>query len=118
MFLRYNTTIPIQIQTLSPRGRFGQVFTVIGAALFFSRRFDEALPKLLLAIEDDPSFPQAHRYLAACYAHLGRFDEARDAAARLRSITPIVVAGATPFRNPTHRDLLLSGLRLAAGEAT
>ena len=40
---------------LSPRGRFGQVFNVIGAALLFSRRFEEAAPKLLLATQDDPS---------------------------------------------------------------
>jgi adenylate cyclase len=50
----------------SPHGRYGRVFNVIGAALLFSRRFDEALPKLLLAIEDDPSFPTPYRYLAAC----------------------------------------------------
>jgi hypothetical protein len=28
----------------------------------------------LLAIEDDPSFPTPYRYLAAFYAHMGRFD--------------------------------------------
>jgi hypothetical protein len=83
----------------------------------FSRRFDEALPKLLLATQDDPDFPQPHRFLAACYAHLGRLDEAREVVARLRSITPAVVAGATPYRKPEHRELFLSGLRMAAGEA-
>jgi TolB-like protein len=101
---------------LSPRGRFGQVYNVSGAALFFSRRFDEALPMLLLSIQDDPSFPQAHRYLAACYAHMGRLDEAREVVARLRTMTPVVVGGATPYRNPDDREFLLSGLRLAAGE--
>jgi len=102
---------------LSPRGRFGQVFSAIGVALFFGRRFDEALPKLLLAIQDDPDFPQPHRFLAACYAHLGRLDEARAAVARLRAITPSVVMDIVPYRNPELRDLLLSGLRIAAGEA-
>jgi tetratricopeptide (TPR) repeat protein len=97
----------------SPHGRYGQVFNVIGAALLFSRRFDEALPKLLLAIEDDPSFPTPHRYLAACYAHMGRLDEAREVAARLRSITPLVVSGSECFRNPEHRELFPSGLRMA-----
>jgi adenylate cyclase len=101
---------------LGPRGRFGQVFNVIGAALLFSRRFDEALPKLILAIEDDPSFPTPYRYLATCYAHMGRLDEAREVVARLRAITPAVVAGADPFRYPEHREFYLSGLRLAAGE--
>jgi TolB-like protein len=102
---------------LSPRGRFGMVFNVIGASHLFSRRFDEALPALLLATHDDPSFPTPYRYLATCYAHMGRLDEAREVVARLRSITPQVVAGATPFRNPEHRGWFLSGLRLAAGEA-
>jgi tetratricopeptide (TPR) repeat protein len=35
---------------LSPRGRVGVGFNLIGAALFFSRRFEEAIPKFLLAI--------------------------------------------------------------------
>ena len=72
---------------------------------------------LLLSTQDDSSFPQAHRYLAACYAHMGRLDEAREVAARLRTMTPVVVGGATPYRNPDDREFLLSGLRLAAGEA-
>jgi TolB-like protein len=56
---------------LSPHGRFGQIFNVIGASLLFSRRFDEAIAKLLLAIQDDPTFPTPYRYLAVCYAHRG-----------------------------------------------
>jgi TolB-like protein len=102
---------------LSPRGRFGQVFNVIGAALLFSRRFEEALPKLLLATQDDPSFPTPYRYLAACFAHMGRLDEARQVAVQLRSITSAVVSGADCFRKPEHREFYLSGLRMAAGEA-
>ena len=50
--------------------------------------------------------------------HMGRLDEARDAVMRLRALTPVVVPSATQFRNPEHRQLLLSGLRLAATEAT
>jgi TolB-like protein len=102
---------------LSPRGRFGQVFNVIGAALLFLRRFDEALPKLLLAIQDDPDFPMPYRYLAACYAHMGRLDEAHRVIAQLRAMTSVVVEGVDNFRNPEHREFYLSGLRLAAGEA-
>jgi tetratricopeptide (TPR) repeat protein len=101
---------------LGPRGRFGQVFSALGVALFFAQRFDEALAKLLLAIHDDPDFPQPHRFLAACYAHLGRLDEARAAVARLRSITPVVVMDVSLYRNPELRELLLSGLRLTTGE--
>ena len=101
---------------LSPHGRFGQVYTALGVALFFGRRFDEALPKLLLAIQDDPEFPQPHRFLAACYAHLGRIDEAQAAVARLRSITPVVGMDGPVYRDPELRELFLSGLRLAVGE--
>jgi adenylate cyclase len=103
---------------LSPHGRFGQVFNVIGASLLLSRRFDEALPKLLLAVQDDPSFPTPYRYLAACYAHMGRLADAKQVVARLRSITSAVVSGADCFCNPEHREFYLSGLRLAAGEAS
>jgi TolB-like protein len=56
---------------LSPRARIGSVHTVIGASHFLSRRFDEAIAKLLLAIEETPNFPVPYRYLAACYAHMG-----------------------------------------------
>jgi TolB-like protein len=101
---------------LSPRARSGWAFVVIGGAHFVSRRFDEAVPKLLLAIQDDPSAQEAYRLLAACYAHMGRLDEARAIVARLRAITPLVVHSDVPFRNPEQRELYISGLRLAAGE--
>ena len=91
---------------------------MIGAALLFLRRFDEALPKLLLAIQDDPDFPMPYRYLAACFAHMGRLDEAHRVIAQLRAMTSVVVEGVDNFRNPEHREFYLSGLRIAAGEAT
>jgi adenylate cyclase len=102
---------------LSPRARIGWASVQIGAAHFVSRRFDLAVPKLVLALQDDPGFPNAYRYLAACYAHMGRFDEAREIVARLRAVTPIVMPSTTELRKPEHHELLLSGLRLAMGEA-
>ena len=83
---------------------------------FFSRRFDEAVPKLLLEIQEDPSNPPPYRYLAACYAHMGRLDDAREIIARLRAITAVVVPDRSYLRNAEHRELFLSGLRLAAAE--
>ncbi len=103
---------------LSPRARVGPSLIIIGGAHFFSRRFEEAIPKLLLAIQEDPSLPASYRLLGACYAHMGLLDEAREIVERLRAITPVVVPSAGPFRNPEHRELYLSGLRSAAGEAT
>jgi TolB-like protein/predicted ATPase/class 3 adenylate cyclase len=100
---------------LSPRARIGTSLSLIGQALFLARRFDEAVPKLLLAIQEDPSFPAPYRYLTACYAHMGRLGEARATVARLRRITSGVGRGDSWFRNAEHRELYLSGLRLASG---
>jgi adenylate cyclase len=74
------------------------------------------VPKLLLAIQENPTFPEPYRYLAACYAHMGRLDSAREIIVRLRAVAPVVIPDVNYLRNPEHRELLLSGLRLAAGE--
>jgi len=103
---------------LSPRARSGASLEIIGAAHFYARRFDKAVPTLLLAMQEDPSNPQPYRYLAACYAHTGRLDDAQEIIKRLRAVTPIMVPNVTRLRNPEHRELFLSGLRLAAGEGT
>jgi TolB-like protein/tetratricopeptide (TPR) repeat protein len=102
---------------LSPRARVGPTQFIIGCAHFFSRRFNLAVPKLLLAIQEDPSHPLPYRNLAACYAHMGRLVDAREMIARLRSITPQVVPINFTQRNQEDLELLLSGLRLAMGEA-
>jgi TolB-like protein/class 3 adenylate cyclase len=102
---------------LSPRERIGVPLSGMGIAYFVKRRFDEAASKLLLSIQDHPGSPLPYRFLAACYAHLGRLDEARATVARLRAITTVVVPSDLPFRNPEDRELFLSGLRLAMGEA-
>jgi TolB-like protein/class 3 adenylate cyclase len=103
---------------LSPRERVVQPIYLMGVAYFFKRQFDEAVAKLLLSIQDHPGSAVSYRFLAACYAHMGRLDEARAVVAQLRTITPLVVPSDLPLRNPEDRELLLSGLRLAAGEAT
>ena len=100
---------------LSPRARTGMADALIGSAHFIALRFDEALPKLLLAVEEDPTYPEIYRVLAACHAHMGRLNEAQDVVRRLRAITPTVMPSFVPFRNPEHSELLLSGLRMAAG---
>jgi predicted Zn-dependent protease len=89
----------------------------MGQALVISRRFDEAVAKLRLAIQEDASHPTSYRWLAACYAHIGRLDDARKTVARLRAITPVVLPAASHFRDREQRALLLSGLRMATGEA-
>jgi adenylate cyclase len=99
---------------LSPRARVGATLCVIGGANFFARRFDPAVPTLLLSIQDDSSYAQPYRYLAACYAHMNRLDDAREVVARLRAITPKLIPDVSYLRNTEHRELYLSGLHLAS----
>jgi Flp pilus assembly protein TadD len=90
---------------------------MIGAAHFVSRRFNNAITNLLLAKQEDPTHPAPYRVLAACFALMGRLDDARETIEQLRAITSAVVPVVTPYRKTEHRDLFLSGLRLAAGGA-
>lgn len=101
---------------LSPRENVGTPLVTLGGAYFFKRRFDEAVSKLLLAIQDNPGSPIPYRLLAACYAHMGRLDEAGAVVARLRAITPLVMLSNLPQRDPEDREFFLAGLRLAMGE--
>jgi adenylate cyclase len=102
---------------LSPRERMGLPLLVMGQAYFFARRFDEAASQLLLSIQDNPGLPASYRLLAACYAHMGRLDEACAIVVRLRAITSLVVQTELPYRKLEDRELFLSGLRMAMDEA-
>ena len=102
---------------LSPRAQASNASWAIGAALFFSRRFEEAIPRLCVAVEERPIFATPYRILAACYAHMGLLAEAQATVARLRTLTSEVIPTyPLPFRDPAHRELYYSGLRLALGE--
>jgi tetratricopeptide (TPR) repeat protein len=101
---------------LSPRAQVGFCFTIIGAAHFLRRRFDKAIATLRLAIQEDPDYPPPYRFLASCYAHMGRLDEAREIVRRLRPITPLVAQSFSQIRNADHRALILSGLHLASAD--
>ena len=101
---------------LSPRGGLGNHLSAIGTAYFFKRQFEQAASTLHLSIQDHPGHAAAFRVLAACYAHMGRLDDARKVVERLRAITSQVMPTNLPYRNPEDRDLYVSGLRLAMGE--
>jgi adenylate cyclase len=101
---------------LSPHFRT-RIFLGIGIGYFFAHRFGEAAAMLLRALQEEPNWPPSYRFLAACYAHMGRLDDAQSIVTRLRAITPVIVPDATHWRNADHRELYLSGVRLAAGEA-
>jgi len=102
---------------LDPRGRRGLALSGIGVAHFFNKQFQEALERLVLSLEELPTFFPTYRVLAACYAHMGRLTEAQKVMGRLRAMNPRITSGSVPYRNSEHRELYLSGLRLAAGEA-
>jgi TolB-like protein/class 3 adenylate cyclase len=103
---------------LNPLQGRADYYLGIGMGHFFAERFEDASVSLLLSLQEGPSWVPTHRFLASCYAHLGRFDEARETVKRLRTLTTEVVPSATHWRKPEHRELYLSGLRLAAGDAT
>ena len=102
---------------LSPRARVGWGLQLIGIAHFAAARFEKAIPQLLLGIQEDPNFATSYRYLAASYGHLGRLAEAGETVGRLRAIIPWIGMDSL-LRNPQQHELYVSGLRLAAGEAT
>jgi TolB-like protein/Tfp pilus assembly protein PilF len=105
---------------LSPRDYVGVPLIIIGSAHFLARRFELAIENLSSVVRQIPAFPATYRLLAACYAHLGRLDEARAAISQLRSIGAAVMPDSNigPLANAEYRRLLLSGLRLAMGEDT
>jgi pentatricopeptide repeat protein len=101
---------------LDPLQRRHDAYVGIGMGYFFARRFEEAAATLLLGLQEMPSWPPTYRFLASCYAHLGRLEEAREMVRRLRKLTAEVVPSATHWRNPDHRKLYLDGLRMAMDE--
>jgi len=103
---------------LSPHARRADIYMSIGVGHFFAQRFGDAAAMLVRSLQEHAGWAPTYRFLAACYAHLGRLDEARETVRRLGAITPMIVPDAVHWRNPEHRELFLSGLRLAAGEVT
>jgi tetratricopeptide (TPR) repeat protein len=103
---------------LSPLGHRSNPFMGIGVAHFFARRFEGARTMLLLSLQEKPNWVPTRRFLASCCAHMGRFEEAGEIVARLRTLTNVIVPSAEHWRNSEHREFFLLGLRKAAGEVT
>ena len=103
---------------LNPREQQANPFMGIGVAHFFARRLDVARAALLRSLQEKPNWVPTYRFLASCYAHMGRLDEAREMVRRLRTLTNVVVPSAEHWRDPVSREFYLSGLRLAAGQAS
>jgi TolB-like protein len=101
---------------LSPRVRMHDPFLGIGVGHFFARRYHEAREMLLRSTQENPNWVPSYRFLASCYAQMGRLGEAREIIERLRTLTDVVVPHGTHWRHPEHRELYLEGLQLAVGE--
>ncbi len=104
---------------LSPRARVGTPFALIWAPHISSAgALMRQLPQLLASDSRGSELPDAYRSLAACYAHMGRLDEAREIVSRLRAHYLSSSYRTPSFApDPEHRELLLSGLRLATADA-
>jgi adenylate cyclase len=89
----------------------------IAVAHFFEGRFSDAIAMLVTALDELPGHAGIYRYLASCYAHAGRLDDAREIIKRLRAITPSILPNVVQWRRPEHREFFLSGLRWAMSEA-
>ena len=103
---------------LNPRDRHHGAVMGIGVGHFFARRLENAAAMLLRSLQERPNWVPTYRFLASCYAHMGRLDEARETIERVRQITLVVVPSAAHWRDPEQRAFYLEGLRLAAGETT
>jgi TolB-like protein/class 3 adenylate cyclase len=101
---------------LNPRRKAPASFG-IGVAHFFARRLDQAAAILSLSLQENPNWAPTYRFLASCFAHMGRSRDAQDMVKRLREMTPVLIPTAEHWRIPEDREFYLAGLRLAAGEA-
>jgi adenylate cyclase len=89
-------------------------FTGIGYAFTELRCFDEAVAAVKKALRQNPFFAPAHRCLASAFAHLGRDEEAREAAARLLEHDPRFTISSWIARGgQSNAKLLIEGLRKA-----
>ena len=66
----------------------------IGLGNFFARRLEKAAAMLLLSVQETPNWAPCLRFLASCYAHLGRLADAQAIVEKLRQITPDLVPSA------------------------
>jgi pentatricopeptide repeat protein len=87
--------------SLRLHARRAGTFMAIGVCHFFARRFEDAAAMLLRSVREHPGWAPTYRLLAACYAHMGRLDDAREVVKRLRAITPVVVPSGTQFLRNT-----------------
>jgi len=90
----------------------------IAVGHFFARRLEKAAAMLLLSLQETPNWAPCLRFLASCYAHLGRQGDAQSIVEKLRHVTQVLVpTSAEQWRIHEDREYYLDGLRLAVGDA-
>jgi len=99
---------------LNPMRRAPATFG-IAVGHFFARRLDKAAAMLPLSLQEHPNWAPCLRFLASCYAHLGRQGDAQAIVEKLRRITTDLIPSAEHWRIREDREFYLVGLRLAVG---
>jgi adenylate cyclase len=109
-----------QAMRASPHDPLTWLWTMwIAAVQLFACKFDVALETLRRLVRLRPESAQSQQNLAACLAHLGRLDEARDV---LGHIPPQFASQLRRFRQrppwqrPEDYAIREEGMRLAEGE--
>jgi len=83
-------------------------------ALIELGRFDEAIAAGKKALRQNPAFSTVYRCLASAFTHLGRDEEAREAAAHLLATDPgFTISGYVARGGQSNSKLLIEGLRKA-----
>jgi adenylate cyclase len=102
----------MRLSPVDPRLHF--LLTGMGQALIELCRFDEAIVAGKKAQRQNSSFSPAYRCLASAFAHLGRYAEAREAAARVLEHDPNFTISAWIARGAqSNSKLMIEGLRKA-----
>lgn len=91
--------------------------STLGFAYYLLKRYAKALPHFLACVSRAPNMPAGRKGLAATYAQLGRFDDARAQAKELLRAEPFfTIKGAPPvvaFKRPEDAEHVAIGLRKA-----
>jgi adenylate cyclase len=103
-----------RINPLDPRAYINN--ELIGFSFFFEKRFEDAVRWCRIALDQNPRFTVALRFLAASLAHLRRDKEARTTVQALLSLQPnssLRISRRNNFRYPWMVDLFVEGLQKA-----
>jgi adenylate cyclase len=89
----------------------------VGLACYSARQYEDAIPPLIRSIDHFPKFIAPRRHLAACYAQLGKDQEAAEQTAKILELEPEFsirrISKTLSYRNPADLEHYLDGLRQA-----